>query len=246
MTAALLHSLTLSLAGTVWCSWGFRPSGWTTGSLPSSLGNCEPLWFEEGESLQCESYGWALGKMVVGRDHLHYLWQAELVEVKSKAVLPSTPYLTLSFLPLLFITGSVRLQRVAAAVKGIVPVVIIQNARKADLPLIAVATKLRIQAQTAAIQVLKAGDALPRHIHDKWQAGSVALLPTTRGSVRGRGKQGNVSRRKVVISKSSWQAAIFKAKGQPHFVGFTVSLWRGWIRKNTTWLQSQNSYQNLC
>lgn len=87
--------------------------------------------------------------------------------MKSKAVLPSTPYLTLSFLPLLFITGSVRLQRVAAAVKGIVPVLIIQNARKADLPLIAVATKLRIQAQTAAIQVLKAGDALPRHIHDK-------------------------------------------------------------------------------
>lgn len=153
--------------------------------------------------------------------------------VKSSAVLLSTPYPTLSFLPFLFIAGRVGLQRVAAAVEGIVPVFIIQDARKADLPLVAVATELWIQAQTAAIQVLKAGNALPRHIHDKRQAGSVALLPTTRGSVRGRGKQGKVSRRKVVISKSSWQAAIFNAKGQPHFVGFTVSLWRERIRRKT-------------
>lgn len=52
-----------------------------------------------------------------------------------------------------------------------------------------------------------------------------AAIPglTTRGSVRGRGKQGKVSRRKVVISSSSWHAAIFSAKGQPHLVGLTVS-----------------------
>lgn len=41
-------------------------------------------------------------------------------------------------------------------------VLVVQDARKADLPLVAVATELRIQAQTAAIQVLKAADALPK------------------------------------------------------------------------------------
>lgn len=51
---------------------------------------------------------------------------------------------------------------------------------------------------------------------------AIAAL-TTRGSVRGRGKQGKVSLRKVVISSSSWHAAIFRAKGQPHLVGLTVS-----------------------
>lgn len=56
---------------------------------------------------------------------------------------------------------------------------------------------------------------------------SVKRLLTTRGSVRGRGKQGKVSRRNVVISNNNWQAAIFRAKGQPHFVGLTVSV--GWI-----------------
>lgn len=87
--------------------------------------------------------------------------------MKSTTVLPSTPYLTLSFLPFLFVAGSVGLQRVAAAVEGIVPVLVVQDARKADLSLVAVATELWIQAQTATVQVLKAGDALPRHIHDK-------------------------------------------------------------------------------
>lgn len=50
-----------------------------------------------------------------------------------------------------------------------------------------------------------------------------ALL-TTRGSVRGLGRQEKVSRRKVVISRRSWHAAIFKAKGQPHLEGFTVPM----------------------
>lgn len=49
----------------------------------------------------------------------------------------------------------------AAAVERIVPVFIIQDAREADLPLVAVATELRVQAQAAAVQVLKTGDASP-------------------------------------------------------------------------------------
>lgn len=70
------------------------------------------------------------------------------------------PHLTLGFLPLLFITGGVGLQRVAAAVERVAPVFIVQDARKADLPLVAVAAELRVQAQAAAVQVLKTGDAL--------------------------------------------------------------------------------------
>lgn len=58
--------------------------------------------------------------------------------------LAGTPYLTLSFLPFLFIAGSVGLQRVAAAVEGIVAVLIVQDARKADLPLVALAPELWI------------------------------------------------------------------------------------------------------
>lgn len=50
------------------------------------------------------------------------------------------------------------------------------------------------------------------------------VLLTTRGSVRGLGRQEKVSRRKVVISRRSWHAAIFKAKGQPHLEGFTVPM----------------------
>lgn len=76
------------------------------------------------------------------------------------------PYLTLSFLPFLLIAGGVGLQRVAAAVERIVAVFIIQDARKADLPLVAVTAELRIQAQAAAVQVLKTGDALPRVMGD--------------------------------------------------------------------------------
>lgn len=49
-------------------------------------------------------------------------------------------------------------------------------------------------------------------------------LLTTSGSVRGLGRQEKVSRRKVVISRRSWHAAIFKAKGQPHLEGFTVPM----------------------
>lgn len=40
--------------------------------------------------------------------------------------------------------------------------------------------------------------------------------------MRGLGRQEKVSRRKVVTSRRSWHAAIFKAKGQPHLEGFTV------------------------
>lgn len=61
----------------------------------------------------------------------------------------------------------------------------------------------------------------------QWLCGHVSLSNfhcslTTRGSVRGLGMYGKVSRRKVVISRRSWQAAIFSAKGQQHLVGFTV------------------------
>lgn len=42
--------------------------------------------------------------------------------------------------------------------------------------------------------------------------------------MRGLGRHEKVSRRKVVISRRSWQAAIFKAKGQPHLEGFTVPM----------------------
>lgn len=86
--------------------------------------------------------------------------------MKSSALMQTTPHLTLSFLPFLFLTGGVGLQCVAAAVERIVPVLIIQDARKADLPLVAVTTELWIQAQTAAIQVLETGEALPRVIGD--------------------------------------------------------------------------------
>lgn len=89
----------------------------------------------------------------------------------------------------------------AAAVQRIVAVFVVQNAREADLPLVAMAAQLRVQTQTAALQVLKQNvsdhiTALPAE-HEQ--------IPglTTSGSVRGRGRQGNVSRRKVVISNSS-------------------------------------------
>lgn len=136
-------------------------------------------------------------------------------------------WLTLSLLGLLLLPRGVRLQRVAAAVQGVVAVLVVQDAGEADLPLVAMAAQLWVQAQPAAVQVLK-------HTVLTYQYSTVSGANTgnikrrgsgltTSGSVRGRGKQGNVSRRKVVISSSSWQAAIFRAKGQPHFVGFTVS-----------------------
>lgn len=87
--------------------------------------------------------------------------------MKSPAVRQRTPDLTLSFLPFLFLAGSVGLQRVTAAVERIMPVLIVKDAGKAYLPLVAVATELRVQAQAAAIQVLKAGNALPRVIDDR-------------------------------------------------------------------------------
>lgn len=66
-----------------------------------------------------------------------------------------TPSLTLSLLGLLIIAGGVRLQSVAAAVEGIVPVFVVEDARKADLPLVAMAAELRVQTQAAAVQILQ-------------------------------------------------------------------------------------------
>lgn len=91
-----------------------------------------------------------------------FVTMSKRTATKSTAVLQTAPYLTLRFLPFLFITGCVGLQRVAAAVERVVSILVIQDARKADLPLIAVATELRVQAQTAAVQVLKTGYSLPR------------------------------------------------------------------------------------
>lgn len=67
----------------------------------------------------------------------------------------------MSFLWLLVVAGGVRLQRMAAAVERIVSVLVIEDARKADLPLIAMAAELRVQAQTAAVQILQATQADP-------------------------------------------------------------------------------------
>ena len=64
-------------------------------------------------------------------------------------------HLTLSFLRPFVVAGSVRFQRVAAAVERVVPVFIIQDARKADLPLVAMPAELWIQTQSAAVQILK-------------------------------------------------------------------------------------------
>lgn len=78
----------------------------------------------------------------------------------------------------------------------------------------------------------------------QWLCGQVSLSNfhsslTTRGSVRGLGMYGKVSRRKVVISRRSWQAAIFSAKGQQHLVGFTVP------RKKNNSMVSKKIMQNL-
>lgn len=63
--------------------------------------------------------------------------------------------LTLSLLGLLVVAGGVRLQRVAAAVERVVPVFVVEDPREADLPLVAMAAELRVQTQTAAVQVLQ-------------------------------------------------------------------------------------------
>lgn len=68
----------------------------------------------------------------------------------------TAPDLTLGFRRLLVVAGDVGLERVAAAVERVVAVLVVQDAGKADLPLIAVAAQLRVQAQTAAVQVLQA------------------------------------------------------------------------------------------
>lgn len=66
-----------------------------------------------------------------------------------------TTRLTLGLGGLLLIAGGVGLQGVAAAVERLVPVLVVQDAGEADLPLVAMAAELRIQTQAAAVQVLK-------------------------------------------------------------------------------------------
>lgn len=61
----------------------------------------------------------------------------------------------MSFLGLLVIAGGVRLQRMAAAVERIVSVLVIKDAREADLPLVAVTAKIWVQTQAAAVQILQ-------------------------------------------------------------------------------------------
>lgn len=73
----------------------------------------------------------------------------------------ATPDLTLSLLGLLVIAGGVWLQSVAAAVEWIMSIFIIKDARKADLPLIAMAAELRVQAQAAAVQILQVFHMFP-------------------------------------------------------------------------------------
>ena len=75
-----------------------------------------------------------------------------------------TAGLTLSFLVLLIVARGVRLQGVAAAVERVVAVFVIEDARKADLPLVAMAAELWVQAQTTAVEVLDR-DIIPVNAH---------------------------------------------------------------------------------
>lgn len=67
----------------------------------------------------------------------------------------TTPDLTLNFLRLLLVAGGVGLQRVAAAVERIVAVLVVKDTCKADLPLVALASEVRVQTQAAAVQILQ-------------------------------------------------------------------------------------------
>lgn len=58
----------------------------------------------------------------------------------------TAPDLTLGFWRLLVVAGDVGLERVAAAVQRVVAILVVQDAGKADLPLVAVAAQLRVQA----------------------------------------------------------------------------------------------------
>lgn len=61
----------------------------------------------------------------------------------------------MSLLRLLVVTGGVGLQRVAAAVERIVSVLVVEDAREADLPLVAMAAEVGVQTQAAAVQILQ-------------------------------------------------------------------------------------------
>lgn len=61
----------------------------------------------------------------------------------------------MAFLCLLVVVGGVRLERVAAAVERVVAVLVVQDAGEADLPLVAVAAKVGVQTQAAAVEVLQ-------------------------------------------------------------------------------------------
>lgn len=67
----------------------------------------------------------------------------------------ATPDLTLNFLLLLVVGRAVGLQRVAAAVERVVSVFVVEDTREADLPLVALAAEVRVQAQAAAVQILR-------------------------------------------------------------------------------------------
>lgn len=62
-----------------------------------------------------------------------------------------------------FVTGGVGLECVAAAVQGVVAVLVIQDPREADLPLVAVPTQLGVQPEPTAVQVLKVTDGKERN-----------------------------------------------------------------------------------
>lgn len=93
----------------------------------------------------------------MGRDYLRSKTSSERRGCGDETRDPScaTTRLTLSLLGLLVVAGGVRLQSVAAAVERVVPVFIVEDAREADLPLIAMAAELWVQTQTAAVQVLQ-------------------------------------------------------------------------------------------
>lgn len=61
----------------------------------------------------------------------------------------------MSLLRLLVVAGGVGFQRVAAAVERIVSVLVVEDAREADLPLVAMAAEVGVQTQAAAVQILQ-------------------------------------------------------------------------------------------
>lgn len=63
--------------------------------------------------------------------------------------------LTLSLRSLLVVAGDVRFEGVTTAVERVTSVLVVQDASKADFPLVAVAAQIGVETQTAAVQVLR-------------------------------------------------------------------------------------------